>query len=253
MYDGQLKSELKGLFRYPFLVKKVFGDKDQYVYKKADKICFLSNKAAKNAHYIPESKKTHIYNGIIDLPNITLKQEIGEVIEFVCVGSIKYWKGQDLILQSLVLLDEDVKRRVHINFVGSGEQEDELKEYVKQNHFEEYVRFWGVRSDVPEILKEMDVFVLPSKSEGMPMSIIEAMRQGLYIIATDVGGISEMTDPEYRTLVERTPQAIADSVKDVIVNKKITPEMRKASREGYENKLSLKINIKNYCSLFQSL
>lgn len=253
LYDGQLRAELRGLFRYPFLVKIIFGNKDSFVYNNADKICFLSKKAADKADYIPIEKKAFIYNGVADLENIELKGDVGDVIEFVCVGSIKYWKGQDLILQSLTLLDDEIKKKVHINFVGSGEQEDELLTFVNNNNLDKYVRFWGVRNDVSDILKGMDVFILPSKSEGMPMSIIEAMRQGLYVIATDVGGISEMTDPEYRTLIERTPQAIADSIKDVVINNRITRETRSASRDGYERKLSLKVNIKNYCNLFRSL
>ena len=128
-----------------------------------------------------------------------------------------------------------------------------ISKYVHNHQLDEYVTFWGVRNDVPDILKNMDVFMLPSSSEGMPMSIREAERQGLYIVATDTGGIKEMISEDFGTIVERSISAIAETITDIVVNNKITPEVREASRNFYLNHFSLKNNINTFSKLFLSL
>lgn len=84
------------------------------------------------------------------------------------------------------------------NYIG-----DECKRMVEKIGFEEYIHFEGVQADVSRYLYDADVFVLPSKYEGVPMTIIEAMACGLPIIATDVGGISDMlSDQESAILIK---------------------------------------------------
>ena len=81
-------------------------------------------------------------------------------------------------------------------------------------------RFLGFRSDVSDILKELDVFVLASTSEGMPLSILEAMAAGRAIVATRCGGIPEVVDHghtgllvppcDYGALAEAVGRLLAD-------------------------------------------
>ena len=99
----------------------------------------------------------------------------------------------------------------------------------------------------------MDVFILPSLSEGMPMSIIEAMRQGLYIVATPVGGIPEMIMSDFGEFVERDPRAIADCIANIIQRKKVTDESKKAARDYYLKNFTLKNMIDSYSKILNSL
>ena len=73
--------------------------------------------------------------------------------------------------------------------VGDGPNFDKAKRQVSDLGLEKNVKFWGLQSDVFKFLNEADVFVLPSKYEGMPMTLIEAMGSGMPIIASDVGGV----------------------------------------------------------------
>ena len=61
-----------------------------------------------------------------------------------------------------------------------------MKSLVTQYNLDDYVTFTGRRNDVADILNGMDVFIMPSLVEGLPMSAIEAMRAGLYLILTDM-------------------------------------------------------------------
>jgi sugar transferase (PEP-CTERM/EpsH1 system associated) len=77
-------------------------------------------------------------------------------------------------------------------FVGDGPSRPNLESLTRQYGLEKQIIFLGDRSDVPDLLNAMDVFVLTSFSEGLSNSIMEAMASGLPIVATDVGGNSEL-------------------------------------------------------------
>ena len=239
-------------FKYEWYNRLFFYPAYRYVCEHVDKVVFLSKKAYDTCRDVPNERKTFIWNGEDDLPDVQLKHT-GEVVEVVCIGSMNYRKGQDKLIESLQYIHEDVLIKIHFNIVGGGTQQKELEQYVADHHFEKYVKFWGVRNDVPELLKKMDLFILPSLSEGMPMVIIESMRQGLYILCTDTGGCKEMIRPEFGQIISREPKEIAEAITDVVINGKITDEARRAARDFYLNYLTLKTNIDNFSRMFLSL
>ncbi|CAM5677013.1 Mannosyl transferase OS=Lysinibacillus sphaericus OX=1421 GN=LS41612_05020 PE=4 SV=1 [Lysinibacillus sphaericus] len=82
----------------------------------------------------------------------------------------------------------------HLQFIGDGSLRLSLENYVKDKGLSERVTFLGNQLDVTTLLAESQIFVLLSDWEGLPISIIEAMRAGLPIIATNVGGVNEFSD-----------------------------------------------------------
>jgi glycosyltransferase involved in cell wall biosynthesis len=82
-------------------------------------------------------------------------------------------------------------RSWELGLVGDGPLESELQALAVEVGIEERVNFLGLRSDVAKIMSKAHIFVLASNWEGFPRSILEAMRAGLPIIASDVGGVSE--------------------------------------------------------------
>jgi glycosyltransferase involved in cell wall biosynthesis len=77
-------------------------------------------------------------------------------------------------------------------FVGDGPDRPTVEEEVRCLGLESVVELLGERDDVPELLGTADVFVLSSNSEGLPLSILEAMAAGLPVVASNVGGVSEV-------------------------------------------------------------
>ena len=240
------------LFRYRWVRSWLFYKKYRYAVERLDKVIFLSQKATDACQDIDEEKKTYIYNGEEDISEVKLKHT-QDIVEIACVGSVNYRKGQDKLIQALGLLENGILQKIHVNIIGGGPQLQELKEYAKTIGIEKTITFWGVRNDVSEVLKEMDVFCLPSANEGMPMVIIEALRQGLYILGTDTGGIKEMIRPEFGKIITRNPKDIAETIQDIIVNNRVTDEARKASRRFYEANFTLKKNIDTFSEMFKSL
>src|SRR5699024_2552699 len=82
--------------------------------------------------------------------------------------------------------------RWRLTLVGGGPLLNEYRQLAQRLEIDRKINFAGETRDVIEYMKQADIFVLLSKSEGLPLSIIEAMREGIPVIASDVGGVSEI-------------------------------------------------------------
>ena len=116
-------------------------------------------------------------------------------VAFICVARICALKGQRLCLEAVKKLrDENRLARVRLLFAGGGPQAevDALRQAVADAALESRITVLGHCEDVTSLLGACDGFALASHTESMPFSVIEAMAQGLPVIATDVGGMSEL-------------------------------------------------------------
>jgi glycosyltransferase involved in cell wall biosynthesis len=99
--------------------------------------------------------------------------------------------------QSLVHAFADVLRRhpeCRLEILGGGELQSQLEALVGELNLQNEVRFHGFREEVSDFLSGLDAFVLPSLSEGLPLTLLEAMASGLPIVASAVGGIVEVVE-----------------------------------------------------------
>lgn len=242
-YLEQAKPVYPGYYKYKFLESRVRAKFD-YVFSKVCKVVYLSEHAVK-ASYLPTCLKVCIPNGIKDEPSIQV-QGPGEIIQMVSVGTVSRRKGQLLGIKALSLLDKNALSRIHFHVIGGGESVDECKAFVRENHLENNVTIYGNRNDVPELLRKMDLFILPSDSEGMPMSILEAMRQGLYILATDTGAVPEMITPEFGRIITRNPSNIAAILAEIINGDELSSSAKNKSREFFLEHFTLDKMISSY-------
>lgn len=112
----------------------------------------------------------------------------------VSVGRLTHQKGHDLLLQAVApLLLDDPKR--HLLIVGEGEDRGALTHLTRELNIEPQVHLPGWQADVPEILAACQLFVLPSRWEGMPNALLEALASGLPCVATDVEGVRDLLGP----------------------------------------------------------
>jgi glycosyltransferase involved in cell wall biosynthesis len=138
---------------------------------------------------------------------------------------------------------------------GDGPFRDELNLYVKRLKLGRNVFFLGTRSDVPDLLTIMDVFVLCSFSEGMPMTLLEAMATGKPIVATSIGGIPEVIeDGENGLLVESDDhESLAGAIVDLLGNHDKAKRIGSAARLSYENNFTLDSMVNKYEQVYTSL
>lgn len=247
----QDRSMFPGLYNSTKAIKIIQGHYD-YVMDKVDKVIYLSQHAV-NASVLPSSRKTYIFNGQADIHGLKLSGIVHNPLNIVCVGSMAWRKGQDFIIKAMSLLSDKYLSQIMLHLIGSGPQLDELKRMVADNKLTKYVRFYGSRNDVPELLEEMDVFILPSESEGLPMSMIEALRQGLYVIATNTGAIPEMIKPEFGQIVCRDANSIANSLIKCLDERLVSHESQKRARDHYLHNFTLEVMINQYSSVLNQL
>ena len=143
---------------------------------------------------------TCIQNGL-DLRQVTSTRPSGEVrrslgVEPECfvigtVGRLSAVKGHTHLLRAANRI-ASTSRSSRFVFVGDGPLKSDLEAEAARLQISQVCRFPGARRDVYDVVSAMDVFVLPSLNEGLPMSLLEAMTLGRPVVASEVGGIPEV-------------------------------------------------------------
>lgn len=156
----------------------------------------------------------------------------------VMVARLSWWKDHRTLLDALAQL-----RHLdwEVELVGDGPLRGELEARAEALGLAPRVRFAGFRTDVPARLAEAQLFVLATKWEGFPRSILEAMRAGLPVVASDVGGVREsVRDGETGYVVAGgDPAALAARLRLLLTSPRLRQEMGAAGRTLYEQRYSL--------------
>ena len=162
----------------------------------------------------------------------TLGKKAGEVW-LVNTARLEHQKAQDDVIRALPLLPPNVKFLV----VGGGSDEAKLKALVKTLTLEDRVIFTGQvsREQVTLYRKASDIFVAPSRSEGLGNAFLSAMASRLPVVATREGGLADFVSNEVAWTVRRDcPEQIADAVKEIVANPARAQEKAVRAREMVE-------------------
>lgn len=185
-----------------------------------------------------QQRLTVIQNGVDTKRHVGLKEGlrsdlgIGDVPVGVIVARLNGRKGHLTLLESLARLRK-MQCAPLMLFVGDGDERARLEAHARCLRLtQENVRFLGTRSDVPSILRAADFFVLPSETEGLPLSILEAMAEELPIIASRVGGIPELVDDCKQGLLvpPNDPVALAAAIQTISQDKNLRSALGAAAR-----------------------
>lgn len=170
----------------------------------------------------------------------------------VSVGRLKAPKDMATLLDALALLG-DVELDALV--VGDGPDAAALREQVERLGLEGRVRLCGERDDVPALLAEADCFVLSSRSEGLPVSILEAMAAELPVVASAVGGVPELVeDGETGFLVPPgDPAALADALRRMLTDAELRRRLGAAGRARVEREFTLDAFLAAHLDLYDSL
>ena len=201
-----LESFLKSKFNKILL--KVEKNIDLFTIKRADTVIavnpatkkYYEKLTKKNIEYIPIPIKVKNY-GFSEKNRELIRNEFGiekkiNVIGYV--GRLSAEKNIATLLNSFAtVVDNNLLKLV---VVGTGPTELELRNLVKKNNIADKVIFCGSRNDVERIISAIDIFVLPSFSEGMPTAVLEAMAASRSIICSDI--------PAHQDLVEHNSDAL---------------------------------------------
>ncbi|MGB5351400.1 MAG: glycosyltransferase family 4 protein [Polyangiales bacterium] len=153
-------------------------------------------------------------------------------------GRITEEKGFGELIEALSFLHDDFPE-AHLIVIGgqlSTERDafqDRLVDFIGEHGLDSHVTFTGFRSDVPELLSLLDIFVLPSYREGLPRSILEAMAMELPVVATRIRGCREAVVDRVTGLLvpARDSRALKGAISQILSDRELAYRFGKAGRE----------------------
>jgi sugar transferase (PEP-CTERM/EpsH1 system associated) len=139
--------------------------------------------------------------------------------------------------------------------VGDGEKKVEIQNYVSEQRLSHRVIFTGLRHDVPRLLGAMDIFALSSLSEGMPITVLEAMCASLPVVATKVGALPELVEEGVTGfLVEpKNVIALAERLSRLYQKRELACDLGMTGRRKVEREFRLEQMLERYAELYLSV
>ncbi|MBE0410272.1 MAG: glycosyltransferase family 4 protein [Anaerolineales bacterium] len=245
-----------------WIVNSCLVDKMVTVSENTRKFCITKEKMS------PQKLAT-IYNGV-DLERFTPRdrdeyqqlknlymRDMGlseETILITSVGRLHKQKGYDFLLQAIPEVRLDHKNARFI-FVGDGDMRESLQSLSRSLGLDSVVYFLGIREDIPEILAISDLFILPSRWEGFPNVLLEAMSTGLAVIASAIDGSIELIEHgENGMLVPPSnPNKLAKTIIQLLENVELRVRLGQAARKHVEKKFSEDKFIDSFAALYEDL
>ena len=152
--------------------------------------------------------------------------------------------------------EELIKRNLKAKFfiIGAGPMEEEIKNYCAQKQLDKHIIFTGFRTDIKEILPELTVFLITSKTEGLGTSIIDAFACKVPVVATRAGGIPEIIEHEKNGLLADTKDAVelANQVERILngsIDKSKIIEGQQEVLQNFSKSVTAEKTLKEYLSI----
>ncbi|KIX84467.1 glycosyltransferase [Thermus filiformis] len=139
--------------------------------------------------------------------------------------------------------------------VGEGPLRPQVEEQVQKAGLVEYVRFLGLRRDIPELLSQADALLLPSDWEGVPLVVLEAMAAGKPVVATKVGGVPELVEHGVTGFLvpPGDPGALAEAILRVASSGELRRQMGEAGWERVRERFDIRQTARAYGELYLGL
>jgi glycosyltransferase involved in cell wall biosynthesis len=175
-----------------------------------------------------DDARTVVIHNAVEVGSFGARAERTATPRIVAIGRLAFPKDFVTLLAALARVDSDHR----VSLVGDGPGAAEVAAAVEARGLSDRVELLGAQRNVTELLARSDVFVLSSRSEGFPVSILEAMAAGLPVVATDVGGIAEaVVDGETGILVPAAdPRALAGAIERLLADVELRRHLGAAGR-----------------------
>ncbi|GAC1640449.1 MAG: hypothetical protein NVS4B12_01730 [Ktedonobacteraceae bacterium] len=172
----------------------------------------------------------------------------------ICVSNLRYEKGIDVLLQAWHLVQQQAPQ-ARLILVGSGSLQSQLTQLVEALDIQESVEFTGLQSDVVAQLHRADIAVLPSRWEGMPNAVLEAMACAIPCIATRVSGSEDIIQQGVNGLLVEVEDyaAMAKALLTLLNDTALTRSYGRAARITIEQRYSIELVTDTYIKLYHKM
>lgn len=174
-------------------------------------------------------------------------------IVVLSIGRLVYEKGHEFLIKAMSKVKES-NDNVKTYICGSGPLYEYLDGLIKDLNLQEHVKLLGYTENLTQLLASADVFVLPSRWEGLPMALLEAMMAGLPIIATQVSGVEEVIENKKHGLLIPTGDvdALAEAILQLTKSQEQRRKMGLISRKHILDNYSISVMANKYIDLILS-
>jgi glycosyltransferase involved in cell wall biosynthesis len=202
------------------------------------------------APFAARRKIIHVYNGAAPASRSSAPQQ-KDGFTLLCVGRLAPPKDHANLLRSFAIVHER-HPRTKLWIVGDGPLHSALRQMADSLGLNESVTFWGEKTDVSPFLRGADLLVMSSVTEGLPLSLLEAMSVGLPAVVTDVGGMGEVARlvGTMRTVPPSDPTRMADALCDAITHRDNLGQLGSDVRNCYEQNFTPGRMVDQYMRLY---
>jgi glycosyltransferase involved in cell wall biosynthesis len=209
----------------------------------------------RNPPLIPNGIPVHDFT-----PNPTVRASVRQSLQcepssviFIHIGRFFYQKNHELLINAFAHIQLRVP--VELWLVGDGELRETVQHQVSAMGVENRVRFLGVRSDIPDLLRAADVFVFPSRWEGNPLSVMEAMAAGLPVVATAVGGVPELVEDGVSGILvpNEDLEGLTTAMQRMAQNPDLREQMGRAARCRAVERFDIRQTVRAYEALYEEI
>jgi glycosyltransferase involved in cell wall biosynthesis len=257
-----ITSDIKCLRQYPFgnlQLKYIIGNLDCLIGVNQEGINEFK------AIGYPETNIQHIPNGVF--PSLIKKEKGNQILFAITTVRLDRQKGIDILLKSWAKVVAQEKT-VRLLILGKGPLESELKKLVTSLKLMDSVDFVGLVSNPEEYLRKSEIFILPSRAEGMSNALLEAMCIGLSCIATNISGNAELISENSNKPISLGEFAIekngilinpddieglCKAILFLIQNRKEREDMGRRSQEFVRKNYSIDLIADKYITLYQRM
>jgi L-malate glycosyltransferase len=172
------------------------------------------------------------------------------------VGRLDPVKRVDIFLEMAAdLLKRELPWRLAFHVFGNGPLRADLESIARHHQIDRMVTFHGHRTDVHTCISSLDVLIMCSDHEGMPMTILEALALGTPVIAHRIGGLLDVLcfAPQELLLDDQGPRAYADAVVNLLSSPQLTAELRDRGRQELEQRFHAALNAANMADCYAEL
>ena len=205
-----------------------------------DYIICVSNADRQSAlkhHLISEAKISVIHNGLEPI-NFLSRDESRKALDLsankTSIGTVANFyktKGLDVLVDAISQIDRDLLDKIHLAIIGDGKEKNFLQKKILEYELGPKITLIGNLPDADRYLKAFDVFVLPSRKEGFPFVLLEAMQAGLPIIATKVGGIPEALKDAGLQVPAEDATALADAISELLNDANLAAQFSQRAKQ----------------------
>lgn len=230
--------------------------------RSADRVITISQETKdiiRHSFGLKDAQVVVLKNGIIFKDNFTepghLEKEFPDSrnkLKLIAIGRLVHQKYFEVLIKAAAeVVNQGIDLLVLL--IGEGEGRSRLEKLIRELRVGNYVKLLGIRHDAMELMKGSDIFVMPSRYEGLSIAMIEAMACGLPVIASDVPGLRGYIDQGENGFLFQIGQhkALAECIVRLANDKDLRVSLSHGARKSFLKEYDMRKNIKSLDMLFR--